>query len=139
MLSTEPRGEAPFVAHNERMKYGALVGWGIVIYSVMFLAWSGLMMYGYVDGILPRLAGLIVLIVTSSVAGRSLHLRSWKDILPYTLAWAIIVALFDAAFSVPFSGWTLYYDWNVWVGYALVALVPLVTSSITSRNDHARE
>ncbi len=107
------------------MKYGALVGWGIVIYAIMYLTWSGFILYGFVEGLLPRLASLAVLIALATIAGRSLHLHTWKDVLPYSVAWVLTIALLDAIFSVPYSGWQLYADWNVWVGYCLVLLVPL--------------
>ena len=107
------------------MKYGALFGWGIVIYAIMFLLWSGFVTYGFVDGLAPRIIGLLVLIATTLIAGRSLRFQAWSDILPYSFLWAVIMGLFDAVFSVPYSGWQLYLDWNVWFGYALVAIVPL--------------
>jgi hypothetical protein len=108
------------------MKYALVLGWGVVIYAVMYLAWSGFVLYGFTMGILPRLLALLVLVITATVAGRSLKFVSWKDMLPYSFGWMIVVALLDAVFSVPYSGWQLYSDWNVWVGYALVCAVPLL-------------
>ena len=97
-----------------------------MIYAVMYLAWSGFVLYGFTSGILPRLLALLVLIITATIAGRSLAFSSWKDILPYSVGWLIVIALLDAVFSVPYAGWQLYTDWNVWVGYALVCAVPLL-------------
>ncbi len=107
------------------MKIGALLGWGIVIYAIMFLTWSGLVTYGLIEGIFPKLLSLFVLVVVSLIAGRSLRFNSWRDILPYSFAWGIAMIALDAVFSVPFSGWAIYADWNVWFGYALVVIVPL--------------
>ena len=112
-----------------------MLGWGIVIYALMYLIWSGFILYGFVQGVLPRLIGLLVLIVVATIAGRSLKFHSWKDVLPYSIAWAIIIGLLDAVFSVPYSGWQLYADWNVWVGYGLVALVPLLSPYTRARTD----
>lgn len=116
------------------MKWGALLGWGIVIYSVMYLAWSGFILYGFVEGILPRVLGLAVLVVVATIAGRSLRAHGWHDVLPYSIAWAVAIALLDAVFSVPYSGWQLYADWNVWVGYILVCVVPLLAPYTQSRH-----
>jgi hypothetical protein len=107
------------------MKYGAYVGWGIVIYAVMFLLWSGFVTYGFAGNIVSRVAGLIVLISIATIAGRALRLPRWQDILPYSLAWGVVVGLLDMALSVPFGGWEIYADWNIWVGYLLVVVVPL--------------
>ena len=117
------------------MKYASMLGWGIVIYAVMYLAWSGLVLYGFTAGFLPRMLAIIILIVPATIAAHSLKFSSWKDILPHSIGWAIIVILLDMVFSVPYSGWQLYADWNVWVGYALVAGVPLL-APLTKRRVH---
>ncbi len=108
------------------MRYSALISWGVVIYAVMFLLWSGFVVYGFVEGVLPRLVGLGILILLALIAGRSLRLHGWHDILPYSLSWVAVVAILDIILTVPFTGWALFSDWNIWVGYALIACVPLL-------------
>ena len=109
------------------MKTFSRLSWGVVIYALMYLTWSGFVLYGFANGVLPRLLGLFILIVLATIAGRALRLHSWKDIAPFSFAWALLVALLDAVFSVPYTGWMLYADWNVWVGYTLVFVVPLLS------------
>ena len=108
------------------MKYGALFGWGIVIYAIMSLLWSGLVIYGIAATSASLFIRLCALIVLATIAGRSLRFHSWKDILPYSIFWALMMAGLDAIYTVPFSGWALYTDWYLWVGYGLVAAVPLL-------------
>jgi len=108
------------------MKYGALLGWGIVIYAIMSLVWSGLVMYNMADSFLSLAVRLCVLIFIALVAGRSLRCHSWQDVLPYSAFWAATMVVLDAVYTVPFSGWALYSDWRLWLGYALVALIPLL-------------
>ena len=112
--------------HNNGMKFDALIGWGIVIYAVMRLTWDGLVIYGITSGFTPRIIELAMLVILATIAGRSLRFASWKDVLPYSLSWAVIAALLDMVYTVPFSGWQMYSDWNVWVGYAFVVLLPLM-------------
>ena len=107
------------------MKYGKLFGWGVVIYSVIYLTWSGLVIYGLQNELYSRLISITILIFMSAIAGRSLHFSSWKDILPYSLAWAVIIAVIDGLLAVPYAGWAIYSDLGVWVSYILVAVVPL--------------
>jgi hypothetical protein len=117
------------------MKYGLLIGWGIVIYAVMFLAWSGLVMYGF-DGALPRIITLLLLVVLTTIAGRSLRLHLWTDIAPYSVLWAMMMALLDTIFVVPFSGWSIYNDTGLWIGYAVVILVPLIAPKMHTLLDN---
>lgn len=116
------------------MKWGALFGWGITIYAVMYLVWSGFILYGFIEGGLPKILGLVVLVTLSIIAGRALRVHGWHDVLPYSVCWAITIALLDAVFSVPYSGWQLYADWNVWVGYLLVGIVPLLAPYTRARH-----
>ena len=109
------------------LKYRSLFGWGISIYAIMYLLWSGFATYGFIHGTAPHIVALVVLLVVAGIAGSSLHLASWKDILPYSIAWALMMGLLDAVYTVPYSNWTIYADWNLWVGYSLVAIVPLLT------------
>ncbi|OGG59978.1 hypothetical protein A2765_00745 [Candidatus Kaiserbacteria bacterium RIFCSPHIGHO2_01_FULL_56_24] len=109
------------------------VGWGVVIYAVMYLVWSGLVIYGLSLGLLSLAIRIITLALITTIAARSLRRADWKDILPFSISWAIVAAILDAVFLVPFSGWELYASWSVWVGYALVAIVPLLTSLFSRR------
>jgi hypothetical protein len=123
---TRRNGMRGNLVHNERMRVARTLGWGIVIYAVMYLVWTGFILYGFVGGLAPRLLGLLVLVVLATIAARSLRFASARDVLPYSLSWVLVVILLDAVFSVPYAGWQLYTDWNVWVGYTLVVLVPLL-------------
>ncbi len=105
------------------------LGWGIVIYAIMYLVWSGLVIYGLSLGILSLALRIFTLVFITTIAARSLRLGNWKDVLAFSIGWAVIAAFLDALFLVPFSGWELYGSWSVWIGYALVAIVPLITSS----------
>jgi hypothetical protein len=109
------------------------IGWGIVIYALMYLLWSGLVIYGFAAGMVSLIVRLAALAGITTLAARSLHIPNWRDLAPYTVAWALCAVALDALFLVPFSGWALYATWSVWVGYALVAIIPLLTSFRRSR------
>lgn len=107
------------------MKYISRLSWGIIIYAIMYLFSNGLSVYGVAGGIPAVLARLVMLVIIATIAGRSLHFNSWKDILPYSIFWAFTVLAIDAVFTLPFSGVQMYSNWNLWIGYALVMLLPL--------------
>ena len=115
------------------MKLGALFGWGIVIYAVLSLVWSGMSLYGWTNGFLPLIAELLTLLIICICAGSALKFRTWKDILPYSIGWALIAALLDAVFTVPLSGWAFFAQASVWGGYALIALMPLLSTMLLKR------
>lgn len=109
------------------MKYlRASVGWGVTIYAVMYLLWSGLVIYGYAAGLSSLGIRLLALALITSLAAQSLNVTNWRDALPFAISWAVCAAVLDAIFLVPFSGWEMYSLWSVWVGYALIVVFPMI-------------
>lgn len=117
------------MTHNRGVKWGLLVGWGIVIYSVVFLVWSLLVIHGFVEGLLPRIVLACTLAGVLFLAGKNLRFHHWQDVLPYSIGWLLMALLFDLICAVPVSGWAIWTDWNIWVGYLMVVLVPILTVS----------
>jgi hypothetical protein len=109
------------------MDLGARIGWGIVIYAVVFLVWTGTGIYGFTQGVEPYIAELLALIIVCLWAGSELKFRTWKDIFPYSFGWAVIAVALDALYVVPLQGWGWYEQWATWISYALIALLPLLS------------
>ncbi len=115
------------------MHLARALGWGIVIYAIMYLAWSGLVIYGFSLGMLSLIARLSVLACISIIAARAMHLSNTKDIVGNALVWAAVAIGLDMVFLVPFSGWGLYASWSVWAGYALIVVFPLAYTMLWNR------
>ena len=103
----------------------------------MYLAWHALATYGVAGVIVPHIAELAVLVVVATIAGRSLLLDSWKDILPYSFFWVFTIAILDGVMNIPLVGAGFYADWNLWIGYALILLVPLAAPQTRSHWEDA--
>jgi hypothetical protein len=110
-----------------------VLGWGVSIYAIMYLLWSGLVIYGLASGYVSLVVRIAALAVITTIAARTLHVASWKELLPYSIGWAAVTLALDAVFLVPFSGWELYTSLSVWVGYALVALFPMIFMILRTR------
>ena len=109
-----------------------------MIYAVVFLVWSLLVIHGYVDGLLPRVVLACTLAAVLLIAGRNLRLHHWQDVLPYSIGWVCMAIAFDLVCAVPVSGWLIWKDWNIWVGYLLVLSVPLLTVEPRARRSRVR-
>lgn len=120
------------------MQIGKLFGWGIVIYAVMYLTVAMLALYGIAPSILARAIALIVLVLLATIAGLSLRRHTMRDIVPYSFVWTLEVMALDGLMSMPYTGIAIYLDWNVWVGYALVFVVPLFTHYMFRQPQGAR-
>ncbi len=115
------------ITHNERMQaLFRTVGYGMLLYAVMYLAWALLAAYGVGGSAGARYALFAVLVLSTAFAARSLGHETLRDIVPHALAWVATIALFDALFAIPSGNWAIFTDPNLWVGYALVLGTPLV-------------
>ena len=110
------------------MELGDRIGWGVVIYAVVFLMGAALHVYDVISLPMVLLCELAALVVVCIWAGTQLKFPLWKDILPYSIGWAIICIALDAIFQVPLEGWGFYAQWTSWIVYALVALLPLLST-----------
>lgn len=102
------------------------LGWGVVLYATMYLSWGLMIAYGQQGTFASRLLLLAILVISTTVATWHLPVRSVKDILPYSLTWGITIAIIDGCLAAPSESWGIYADPNLWVGYALVVIVPLI-------------
>jgi hypothetical protein len=120
------------------MRLGALFGWGIVIYAVTALASSGMVIYGFMQGSMPHIVGILVLFVACVAAGSELKFKRAIDILPYSIGWAAIYMVLNGILFVPADGWELYSSWMLWAVCALVVLFPLCAVYFRKRKGRKR-
>ena len=102
------------------------IGWGIVLYAVMYLSWGFMISYGIQGTFISRILLLAVLIISTIIAARHLPVHNVKDVLPYSLLWGLTIMIIDGCLAAPSGSWNIYADPNLWVGYALVVIVPLI-------------
>jgi len=107
------------------MNYKKLFGYGVAVWATAYIVATVLMIYGLFDNVIAK--AILVLIVASAayLAGRNINSDSIISVLKYSVVWLIMALILDAIITVPFTGWGLFTQWNVWVGYAVILLVPL--------------
>lgn len=116
---------------------GRTLGWGVVIYAILFLAANFTRLYGQWLLGWDRIILLMVLIATLAYASTSLKAYTIHDALPHSLTWMFTAIALDALFILPQSDpITLYGNSDVWVGYILLATLPLVFIHRKSRHVH---
>ena len=113
-------------------------GWGVLIYAVMYLAWSGLVIYGLSVGVGSLVARVVLLALVTTIATRSLRISTVHDLIPCAALWAFTALLLDTIFLVPFTGWALFSSWSVWAGYVLIVVAPVLTMTLSRSRSEAR-
>lgn len=109
------------------MNYKKLIGYGLLIWVVAYLIACVFVAYKASDGLLAKVVILVAVIVAALFAGRKVKPNSVTNALKYSVSWLVIALLMDCLLTVPFTGWQIFASWDMWVGYAIVALAPLVS------------
>tara|TARA_B100000315_G_C14319694_1_gene470207 strand:+ start:80 stop:418 length:339 start_codon:yes stop_codon:yes gene_type:complete len=110
------------------MNYKKLFGLGALIWISAYITASLFVAYKAVDALPAKIIIPIVIGIVAYFAGKNLKLKSIKKILPYSIGWLVIGLILDVIMTVPFTGWAIFAQWNLWVGYALILSIPLLTA-----------
>jgi len=109
------------------MNYKKLIGFGALIWGIAFITMTAFIAYQLGNSILSTVGLWIVVAIAAYLCGRNLQLISRAQALKYGASWVVIGLILDSFFTVPFTGWTIFGAWEVWLGYILILAVPLFT------------
>jgi hypothetical protein len=124
------------LTHNVFMMARSILGWGTVIYAVVYLVWAIIVVHGLSESIFARCAMLLTLLAVLAIATTSLRTLSKNDIYPLSFGWASVALFFDALLIAPISGFAIFAQWNVWVGYLLMLFIPHLVIRVRARRSH---
>ena len=109
------------------MNYKKLFGFGILIWAVAFLVATAFVAYEAADTLWAKAIVILAVAVIAFFAGKTLKSVSAMDALKYSTSWVAIGLILDMIVTVRFTGWEVFSAWDLWVGYALVFILPLLT------------
>lgn len=107
------------------MNYKKLIGFGVLIWAVAYVLAMAFYAYHVLGALWAKIILDIVVAVFAFFAACNLKKSSALKILAYSVVWVIIAFLLDLLLTVPYSGMGIYKTWDLWIGYALVLIVPL--------------
>jgi len=114
------------------MNYKKLFGFGVMIWAVAYLIATAFVAYGAMDALWAKTVLILVVAVVVFLAGKNLKSASVMNALKYSASWVVIGLILDMILTVPFTGWEIFSTWDLWVSYALVLLLPLLTVQKTT-------
>ena len=113
------------------MNYKKLFGFGVLIWAVAYLVATAFVAYKMGESLLAQIVITLAVIAASCFCGWALELNSVKEILKYSASWLVIAFVLDLILTVPFTGWRIFYSWELWAGYLAILLVPLLSAKKT--------
>ncbi len=120
------------------MDWKKLIGYGVGVYTVIFMLWSLLVAFGQGEAAWAWYVSLIVLAMLAHFVGAKLGTKDWKEIIKYSAGWVAIMAVLDAVVTTRFTGWDFYSSWEVYVAYTILLLVPLTVICCKGKCCHGK-
>jgi hypothetical protein len=109
------------------MNYKKLFGYGVLIWAAAYLVASAFVAYK-VPSFWTNFGIAAAAVIAAGWAGRKLHETSAGKVFRYSIGWVAIGVLLDVALTTPFTGWGIFSSWSYWLGYLLIAVVPIFTN-----------
>lgn len=106
---------------------------GIAIYASGVLAAQALFAFNVDNELTISIVSVGVLGLFSLIAGMDLQARAIREVIPYSLSWTLIAVVLDVFLAVPVLGWGFLLTPDVVIGYAIIALIPLLPLLFRSR------
>lgn len=114
------------------MNWGKAIGYGIVLYAIMFLLGSilmfGLKLTGDVFGATMVIASIIIL----WIAARMYQISNLNQGIQVGAVWLAIEAILDYILLVQIfnKGSLSVYNWSLLTGYVMIIVVPAIVGSM---------
>lgn len=107
------------------MKPFKVIGYGALVWVVAFIIVSAFIGFSAdAESVAVSLTTLAASLIVAVLLAKNLKLKSTKEALITGLIWVVTVVVLDAIISARFTGWDIFYRWNVIIGYLIVLLVP---------------
>jgi predicted Na+-dependent transporter len=108
------------------VNYKNIFGFGVLIYLVIFLIMSGFAAYDMRDTLTAKIITLAAIALVAFWGGKSLNPANMAEALKHSIGWVVIIVVLDALITARFTGFGIFSQWNVLLGYVLVVLTPLL-------------
>lgn len=107
-------------------KYWKLFGYGAVIWGVAFIVVSAFIGFEVTSEVIVQGVTTLAVAIAAYLLARSLNISNRKEMLKYGFSWVVVGLILDLIVTTRFTGWQFFSAFYVWLGYALILLVPLL-------------
>lgn len=107
------------------MKPFKVIGYGALVWVVIFILISAFIGFSAdAESTAVSIITLAAALIVAVLLAKNLKLNSTREALITGLIWVAAIVVLDAVISARFTGWDIFYRWNVIIGYLIVLLVP---------------
>jgi cell division protein FtsW (lipid II flippase) len=95
---------------------------------------SGFVAYEMQNSLLAKIVTLLAIAIVACFAGKCVRKDSATGIIKYSIGWVVIVFILNILICSRFVD-NFFSQWNVWVGYALILLIPLLSCKCCKKTE----
>ncbi len=78
------------------------------------------------DNIWVKIITTLAVFIAAVLLAKSLKESSQNKMFLYGVLWTVIALILDAVITTRFTGWEVFGQWNIILGYLLIILAPLL-------------
>lgn len=112
------------------MQCKKVVGFGILNWVIAFIVASIFVAYKADSSLAAEIIIPVAVGITAFYLSTKLPARTMVESLCYSVGWVIIAAILDMVATVPFTGWEIFTEWHIWLGYGLIFIAPIITQHV---------
>ena len=113
----------------EKFNWAKAIGFGVLIWAVMFAFISFLIGYEWYDFMISKVLVVIAAGLLSYLCIKNVKSTAFSEALEYGISWVAVGVVLDLIASTQFNSY-LFGAWEYWVGYALILAVPLFSAEL---------
>ena len=107
-------------------KYCKFLGYGGIIWGVAFIVASLFVGFKVSSQIIIQGITTLAVVITAFLLAKSLNVSAIKEMLKYSFSWVVVGLILDALITARFTGWGFFSRWDIWLGYLLILVIPLL-------------
>lgn len=109
------------------MKALKIIGFGALIWVVAFMVVSVFIAFKIsTDTVSAKIITIAAVFIATALIAKGLKPSSQIQAISFGIVWAIIGFILDAIITTRFTGWGIFYQPNILIGYLLIILTPLL-------------
>ena len=102
-----------------------MCGYGVIIWVVAFIVAS--IFVGFqITGMWKQIITTLAVVIAAFMLAKKLNISSVKEMLKYSFIWVVVGVILDYFITVKFTGKEFLMSKEMWIGYVLILLVPLL-------------
>jgi len=108
------------------MKWLKIIGYGLLVWIFIFVLVSIFIGFKFTNRYVVNGAVYVLIIAAGFILGRKITVKGWGEAAVVGLLWVLGGLVLDLIITVRFTGYEIFKEWMMWLGYAILFVVAIL-------------